>query len=70
MKAKVMVAAVHEGKFAYDSIAVVLRGRRTQICFPKSEQVAQYLGKHIYLYKDSKGHYSIEPIAEEPAEIE
>ena len=70
MKTKVMVAAVHEGKSIYDSIAVVLKGRRTQICFPKSEHVAQYLGKHIYLKRDDKGHFVIEPIVEVTDEIE
>ena len=60
-KTKVKVINTTTGIYDCDSITVKLDGVKTEICFDKKDNVAQYEGKEVYLSKD-KGVYVITPI--------
>lgn len=57
------VISIEIGKFDVDSIIINLDGVKTSICFNKTDNIAQYDGKDIFLTNDN-GVFSIEPHVE------
>lgn len=63
---KVKVEKANVGIYDYDSIVINIENKKTEIVFPKKDNVSQYEGKEIELVKENN-MYSIKSISNSTA---